>query len=171
MRKLIFISILLIATRAQAQELNLQSLDKLASRSSEKTIIDLDESTMKLASGFLSGNKQDEATAKKVSSDLKAIHVRTFEFKKGGGYSDADLQPVYDQLKAPEWSRIITIKDDEEVGVWLFRKGENATAMAIVVAGSNGLVVVNLVGTIRPEDLSSVGGQFGIPQIKNLKKD
>jgi hypothetical protein len=57
------------------------------------------------------------------------------------------------------------------VGVWIFRKGENATGMAIVVAGSDELVVVNLVGSIRPEDLSSVGGQFGIPQIKNLKKD
>ncbi|HYR83282.1 MAG TPA: DUF4252 domain-containing protein [Terriglobia bacterium] len=171
MRKVILVSLLLIATRLNAQQLNLQSLDKFADKAKDKVVMDLDQASLQLASSFLSSEKKDEAAARKISSDLKGIYVRVFEFDRAGVYTEADLKPVRDQLKAPQWKRILTVQDDEEVGIWTYSEAGMPAGIAIVVAGANELTVVNLVGPIRPQDLSNIGGQFGIPEIKNLKKD
>jgi hypothetical protein len=163
---------ILFAGRAQGQQLNLQSLDKLGDRGGEKTIINLDEAALKLASGHLSDEKSAEAAAKKITSDLKGVYIRAYEFNRPGAFSRADLQPVRDQLKAPQWTRIVEIQEDnEEVGVWLFREGDKTTGIAILVMEQDELVVVNLVGMINPQELSRLSGQFGIPQIRILGKE
>src|SRR2546422_7191729 len=84
MRKLIFISMLFIATRLDAQQLNLQSLDKFADQAKEKVVMDLDQATLQFASSFLSSDKKDEAAARKISSGLKGIFVRVFQFERAG---------------------------------------------------------------------------------------
>ncbi len=170
MRKLIFISMLFIATRLGAQQLNLQSLDKFADKAKGKVVMDLDQASLQLASSFLSNDKKDEAAARKISSDLKGIFVRVFEFERAGVYTEADLKPIRDQLKSPQWKRILTVQEKEEVGIWTYSERDKSAGIAILIAGSNELTVVNLVGPIRPDDLSNISGQFGIPEIKNLKK-
>ena len=170
MRKLIFISMLFIATRLDAQQLNLQSLDKFADQAKEKVVMDLDKATLQFASSFLSSDKKDEAAARKISSGLKGIFVRVFQFERAGVYTEADLKPIRDQLKSPQWKRIVTVQEKEEVGIWTYSERDQPAGIAIVVAGSNELTVVNLVGPIRPDDLTNISGQFGIPEIKNLKK-
>ncbi len=94
-----------------------------------------------------------------------------FQFERAGVYTEADLKPIRDQLKSPQWKRILTVQEKEEVGIWTYSERDQPAGIAIVVAGSNELTVVNLVGPIRPDDLSNISGQFGIPEIKNLKKD
>jgi hypothetical protein len=48
--------------------------------------------------------------------------------------------------------------------------------LAIIVTDPRELTIVNIVGSIRPEDIRDLGGHFGIPKIdinpgKNDKKD
>ena len=93
MRKLVLISLLLGAVSANAQQLNLQALDKLQDKAKEKVIVDLDEAAMQLASGFMSNADKSEAAAKKISASLKGIFVRVFEFSGERAYSEADLKP------------------------------------------------------------------------------
>jgi hypothetical protein len=173
MRKLLFIWLLVAAANAEAQQVNLSSLDKLAGKARETTDVNLDGSMLKFASGFLNDRKGEEGLAKKMISELKGVFVRAYEFEKSGSYSPADLQPIRDQLKGPQWTRIISLKDrdsSEDVEVWLFREGENTTGMVLIASEPDELTVVNLVGPIRPEDLQNLGGQFGIPNIRGLTR-
>lgn len=174
MRKLIFILLLLIATSAQAQQLNLSSLDKLAEKAKETTEVTLDASMLKFASAFLSDRKADEAAAKKMINDLKGVYVRVFEFDGPGAFSPPDLQPIRDQLKGPQWTRIVTVREKgsgEDVEVWIHREGDITTGICVIAIEPQEIAVINLVGPIRPEDLGTLGGQFGIPNIGGLKKE
>src|SRR4029079_11478699 len=43
--------------------------------------------------------------------------------------------------------------------------------MVIISTEAKEITVVNLVGSIRPQDLTSLGGQFGIPKVDTKKKE
>jgi hypothetical protein len=173
MRKLVFIFLFFAAAHAEAQQINLSSLDKLSAKARETTDVNLDGSMLKFASGFLNDRRAEEGLAKKMISELKGVFVRTYEFDNAGSYSLSDLQPIRDQLKGPQWNRIISIKErdsSEEVEVWVYRENDTTTGMVLISAEPEELTVVNLVGTIRPEDLQSIGGQFGIPRIRGFTR-
>lgn len=174
MRKLIFV-LLFTAAPALAQQINLQSLDKLAGKAKEKAEVSLDESTLKFASGFMSDKKTDEATAKQATEGLKGVNVRHYQFEKEGAVTESDLQPVRDQLKGPQWSRIVNVQEKmEDTQIWIHHDatGANGTdGMLIIAVKANELTIVNLVGKIDPGSLGRVGGQLGIPNLNIPKKD
>ena len=173
MRKLILILLMLAATPAVAQQINLQSIDKLSAKAKEKTEVTLDESMLKFASGFLSSKNADEAAAKQVTEGLKAIYVRVFEFDHSGAFSAADLQPIRDQLKGPQWTRIVNVHegDNEDTEIWIHKDGNMTDGLLVLSTESDEITVVNIVGRIDPKDLGKLGGQFGIPKIDDSKKD
>jgi hypothetical protein len=172
MRKWILMLLMLAATPALAQQINFQSIEKLSSKAKEKTEVTLDEATLKLASGFLSEKESDQATAKKITEGLKAIYVRTFEFDVPGAFSPADIQPIRDQLKGPQWSRIINVQEeDEQTEIWIHKNGTMSDGLLILSIELQELTFVNIVGSINPEDIGKLGGQFGIPKIEGDNKD
>jgi Domain of unknown function (DUF4252) len=135
----------------------------------ETTNISLDSMLLKFASAFLSGENREEAAAKKLTENLRSVYVRAFEFDNQGAYSASDLQPVYDQLKDSRWNRIITSRErdsGEDVGVWVYREGENISGLVMVATEPREVTIVNIVGPVRLQDLAVLGGQFGIPKIK-----
>ena len=75
------------------------NLEKLAEHATESVDVTLDQSTLQLASGFLSKDDPDEAQVKKMIGKLKGIYVRSFEFDKEGQYSMSDVQAMRAQLK------------------------------------------------------------------------
>ena len=173
MRKWIFICLLLVAARAQAQQIDLTALDKLGPKAKEKTEVTLDASMLQFASGFLTEKSKEESAAKKITSDLKGVYVRTYEFDKAGQFSPADLDPVRAQLKGPNWSRILNVKerDGDDVEMWLYREGELTTGMILIAVEPEEVTVINLVGPMRAEDIRSLGGQFGIPKVQGITKE
>lgn len=56
----------------------------------------------------------------------------------------------------------------DEQNVEVFFKMENGTVngMAIIAAEPNELTLVHIDGPIDPEQLGSLGGQFGIPRVE-----
>src|SRR6187200_2616431 len=89
---------------AQGPQLRLDQLDRLASRAKETVNVSLDQSMLQAAGGFLSGQPNTDNDAfKQLISGLKGVYVRTFEFDSDNGYTDADLESIRSQLKAP-WS-------------------------------------------------------------------
>lgn len=172
MRKWILVFLLLVGTRAEAQQINLSSLDKLAAKAKEKTEVSLDSSMLKFASGFLSDKSKDETAAKKITSELKGVYVRVYEFDKDGMFLRSDLDPVRDQLKGPQWTRIVNVQESggDDVELWLHREGDMVTGLLLMAIESEEVAVINLVGQIRPEDLAELGGKMGIPKIKGLTK-
>jgi|RhiMetdeSRZDD1v2_1073273.scaffolds.fasta_scaffold1811225_1 Domain of unknown function (DUF4252) len=160
---------IMMATPLAAQQIRLPAFEKLAAKSKETTNISLDSTLLKFAAAFLSGDNTDEATAKKLTETLRGVYVRAFEFDSQGAYSASELQPVYDQLKDSHWNRIITSRErdsGEDVGVWVYREGENISGLVVVATEPREITIVNIVGPVRLQDLAVLGGQFGIPKIK-----
>jgi hypothetical protein len=162
-------AVLSAALPSQAQ-LKLDVLDHLKAKAKESVDVSLDANLLQLAGNFLSSKKGDEAAAKELVSKLKGIQVRTFEFDKEGLYSQADLQPIRDQLKTPGWSKIVGVQensDREGVEVYVRAEGGQTSGIAIVTYEPRELVVVSILGQIDLEKLGELGGHFGIPVLPN----
>jgi hypothetical protein len=148
------------------------NLDKLAERATESVDVTLDQSTLQLASGFLSKDDPDEAQVKKLIGKLKGIYVRSFEFDKEGQYSMGDVQALREQLKGPNWSRIVGVKSikGENAEVYLLKNGDQIGGIVVLDAEPKELTIVHVDGPISPEELSRLGGHMGIPELGKTKK-
>src|SRR4029077_15616564 len=102
----------------------------------------------------------------------KGIYVKTFEFENEGEYSDSDITAIRNQLKSPDWSRIVGVrskKDRETAEVYLRTGGEGG--LAIIAADPKKLTVGNIIGKIDLDELCELGGNLGVPKIELEKPD
>lgn len=149
------------------------NIDKLSKKASEVVDVNLDGPMLKFASKFLSSEEADDVEAQQLIKNLKGIYVRSFEFDNTGEYSEADVEEVRAQLKAPTWIRPVNVrskKDGENVDVFFKMEGENVMGLAIIAAEPRELTIVNLVGPIDPTKLSELSGHFGIPKVEQTPK-
>ncbi len=162
----------LLGMACYGQALDLKDLDKLAAKATETTDVTLDGSLLRLGAKFLSADDPDQAKVKKLVAELKAVYVRTYDFDQEGGYSEADLASIRTQLRSPGWSRIVGVqskKDHDNTEIFL-KTGSEPGGLAIVCTNPKQLLVVNIVGKIDLDELSDLGGNFGIPKIDIEKK-
>ncbi len=164
---------LLLAAGATAAVLLAQqfkfNLEHLAAKASNKVELNLGPEMLQLGLSVLSAKDPDQAKVKQMVSGLQGVYIRNFEFKKTGEYTKSDLDQIRDQLKAPEWQRIVGVDsstDGEVVEVWVRMESGKMAGVAILAADPRELTVVNLVGTVELSALSELGGKFGIPKIK-----
>jgi uncharacterized protein DUF4252 len=159
----------LVARPVFGQSLDLKTLDKFAAKASETVDVTLDGPLLKMAAKFLSNDSPDEARIKKLVGGLKGIYVKSFEFDEAGLFTEKDVMGIRSQLHAPEWSRIVGVRskrDGENVEVFIRTgSGGQAGGLAIIAAEPKELTVVQLVGSIDLDELSSLGGSFGIPKL------
>jgi hypothetical protein len=158
---------------AWAQEIKLPvNLDALAEKAEESVVVTLDKSMLKLAGKFLK-DENDEADVRKLMGGLDGIYVRSFQFGKEGEYSKADLDAVRKQLQAPAWGRIVGVRStrrDGDVDVYFKDAGNGQLGGIVVIAAEpRELTIVNIIGTIDPEKIADLSGEFGIPKMRALK--
>jgi hypothetical protein len=149
------------------------NLEKLAERAKESVDVTLDKSTLQLASGFLSKDDPDEVQVKKLITKLNGIYVRSFEFEREGQYSMSDVQELRQQLRGPNWSRIVGVKSmkGENSEVYILKNGDQIGGIVVLDAEPKELTIVHVDGSISPDELSRLGGHMGIPEMgKNKKK-
>ena len=167
--------VLLIATLAaavwscSAQDVKIPlKFEKLAAKASESVEVNLDGQMLKLAGNFLSGKDKDEAKAKGIIANLKGIYVRSFEFEKAGEFTEDDIEGLRSQLQAPAWNRMVNTRskrDGERVDIFFKIENDQITGMVILAVEPQEITFVNIVGPIDPEQLSELGGNFGIPKV------
>jgi len=166
-----------IAAHAQNARLNLEHLEKLSSKAVEVNNVTLDGDMLQLAAKFLDMDKDDPdaAEAKELLKKLKGIYVKNFEFDEPNQYSQTDVQEIRTQLAAPGWSKIVESRDkrtNENNEIYVMKGPNNTVAgIAILVAEPKELTVVNLVGAVDIDKLSSLAGKFGIPAEEEQQKD
>ena len=153
---------------AQLLQLRITGLDGLASKAKESVDITLDSNLLQMAGGFLAGAGKDGKDGKDVRSllaGLKAITVRSFQFKETGQYRMEDLEPIRAQLRTPGWSKIISAHSKDETSeVYTRMEQGKVVGFAIIAAEPKELTVVAIEGTIDLKDLSKLGA-LGIPSI------
>jgi hypothetical protein len=171
------IAALLAALPLAAQDIKMPvGLDKLAEKASEVVDVSLDGALLQLAGRFLSEKDPDEAHVKHLMGGLKGVYVKSFEFDERGQYKESDVEELRAQLRTPAWARIVTTRskrDGENAEVYLKTEGGQIAGLVVIVAEPKELTIVNIIGSIRPEDIRDLGGRMGIPKIdiEPVKKD
>ncbi len=154
-------------------------LDRLEAKASDVVNVQLDGALLQLASRFLSDKDPDEAKVKRLIGGLKGVYVKSYEFDERDQYNQSDVEELRAQLHSPGWARIVAAsskKKGENSEIYLKTEGGQITGLVVLVADPKELTIVNIVGSIRPEDIRDLGGHLGIPKIdigpgKNDKKD
>jgi hypothetical protein len=161
-----------LGTILWAQQFQL-NLDHLAAKASDSVDVSLNSGMLQFAGKFLDGKDPDEAQVKKLIAGLEGIYIKSFEFKDEGAWSQADLDRVRNQLKAPEWSRIVGTKsaeDKESVEVHVRNQNGKVTGVAILATGPKEFTVANIVGAVDLDSLADLGGHFGLPKMEKGQK-
>lgn len=144
------------------------NLDHLAQKASNTVDVSLNKDMLQFAGKFLSSKEPDEAKAKALIGGLEGIYIKSFEFEKDGAWSQSDLENVRNQLKAPEWGRIVGVRssqDQENVEVYVRTESGKVTGVAVLATDPREFTVANIVGTISLDSLADLGGQFGLPRM------
>jgi len=155
-----------------AQDIKLPAnLDRLAAKAQESVDVTLDRSMLQLAARFLSDRDGDQAKVKRLVAGLDGIYVRSYQFAAEGEYNMADVEAFRAQLQGPLWSRIVGVRsqrhaDDVDVYFKIDGNGRQLGGVVIINAGPKELTIVNVVGTLDPDQISDLGGQFHIPRFE-----
>jgi hypothetical protein len=168
---IVFTLILLPASAAAARGQDVKipaNVERLAAKAVETVNVTVDGALLQLAGKFLSSTDPDQKQIKTLLGGLKGIYVRSFKFENEGEYSEADVESVRSQLRGQEWARIVNVtskKGGDNVDVaYKMDKGKIA-GLVVIAAEPKEFTIVNIVGPIDLDQLSSLGGQFGIPKV------
>jgi hypothetical protein len=170
-RTLLLVALLIIASaftaRAQDARIQLAHLDHLAAKATDTVDVNIDERLIQIAAKIFNDKDADEAAVKKLVQGLKGIYVKSFEFDNDNVYSSADIDSIRNQLREPQWSRLVNVTSKKEgnVEVYISLSGGQINGLAVVSAEPRELTVVNIVGPVDLEKLSQLEGNLGIPDL------
>ena len=147
------------------------NLDHLTGKGNDAVDLSLSRNLIQLAARFMDGKDAEEAKVKSLLMGIEGIYVKSFRFKREGGWSPSDLEKIRVQLKAPEWSRIVGVQSAEENHIEVYLRTENGkiSGVAILASGPRELTVANLVGNIDLDAVAELGGHFNLPKM-DIKK-
>jgi len=81
------------------------------------------------------------------------------------------VQKIRNDLDSQGWERNVNVqgKDGEDVGVYTSTRGGEALAgVAVTVIDAENIVLVNVVGDIKPEQIAELGEKLNIKPLKEL---
>ena len=158
-----------IPTFAQDARIQMNQLDKLASKAENVVEVTLDQKLLQVAARFLSDKNPQEAAVKELVSKLQGVYVRVYEFDKPGEYQMSDIEPLRSQINASGWTKIVGVmsrREGQKVDVHLKTDSQGLIhGLAILATEPKELVFVNIIGPIDLEKLRQLEGQFGIPKL------
>jgi uncharacterized protein DUF4252 len=131
--------------------------------------VNVTSSVIGLAAKFLEKDQPDVA---QVLKGLQLVHVNVI------GLSDANrsdvtarAEKIRKDLEGRGWEKIVMAQQrDQNVGVYLKTREKDTVQGLVVVAmdGNNAAVFVNVVGDIKPEQLSMLGERLHIDPLKKF---
>lgn len=163
-----------LAARAQTRypaQLQIDSLEPLAAKAEKIVDVSLPDALLRLIPvEKIHSSDVDVKDLKAIIAGLRGVYVKDFEFTAPGAWTQADIEPIRAQLKAPGWTRFVNVVDKREgrnVEVYLMTapQGARVEGLAVLALEPKQLTVVNIIGIIDIEKLSKLEGQFGIPEL------
>jgi hypothetical protein len=145
---------------------------KLAARASDVNEVTMNKTMLKFASQFLDEKDKDDVEAQRLIQNLNAIYVRNYEFSEPGQYTPEDLKTIRQQFLGPDWNPMVKVrskKGEGDTDVYVKMVGNEVKGMFVLDAEPKQLDMVYISGSIRPEDLKQLSGNFGVPNL-NLQK-
>lgn len=152
------------ASTALAQDARLQigHLDRLAARATESVEITLNDVQMQFLSKLVSLSQSERAKLKGLLSKLKGVYVRGFEFAQDGEYSEADIEAIRAQLRAPGWERVVEARNRNGGGdeVFFMPRNDEIAGFAAVSTEPRRVCVINIVGPIDIDEMALLEREF-----------
>ena len=138
-------------------------LDRAISGASNTVIMDLDSALLSNAAKSTSAWTDFDGTIKKLIGGLKSIQLRMFDVE---GDVRGKIQPIRDLLKAPQWSRYAAYNSgQDQLEIWSGRDGDRQTGVLLLSVKGKRVFAMNVTGDIRADQLMSLSGRMGIPDI------
>jgi hypothetical protein len=163
-----------VVASAQDGRIQLEILDKLAARASEKQEITLGPELLASVSPALVQQGAKSDAAKQVLTKLRGVFVRNYEFADPNAYSMDDIKTIRQQLTKPGWMRIVSNEEKKKDGtfelqeIYILQADGRTNGIVILNAEPRELSVVNIVGTIDFAELASLAGVLGIPPVSGI---
>ncbi len=116
--------------------------------------------------------EKEEPDVAQVLDGLKLVHVNVIGLDKDNRAEMTErAKKVRAQLAERGWQRIVTAQEKgKDVSVYL-KMGDQSVIqgiVAVVIDGDQHAVFANVVGDIKPEQLTMLGDKFDIDPLKNL---
>jgi hypothetical protein len=159
---------------AVAQDAHLKlDLGNLASRAKETVNISIDKTTVGWAMQALNAKGGDADKLRDIMKDLEAITVQALEFEKDKAPSTDELMDAAKnamrELDGPRWKTVISANEKHDngnevvrVSLWKNAAGE-VEGLAILALEPGEIVLVNVVGKIRLDQIGELGKALGHP--------
>lgn len=147
---------------------------ELAARASNVTEVTLGKNMLAFAAKFMNGKDQDEAATRHLIEGLDGIYVRDYEFDKEGQYSMEDIQKLRAYFETNEWSPIVRERDKksgESTDVMVKLVNGETHGMFILDVEPKELSIVLILGPVKMEDLSKLGGIGGLGVLGEIDKE
>jgi hypothetical protein len=154
----------LLTARAQEGRLRIDNLDRLAPRATESVEVTLNDVQMDFLRKLVSLSASDQARLKGLMAKLKGVYVRGFEFAQDGEYSDADIEAIRAQLRAPGWERIVEVRNRNSGGdeVFFLPRNGQVVGYAAISTGPKNICVINVVGPIDVDEMGLLEKEFNL---------
>jgi hypothetical protein len=161
----------LSAAPAQAASpIDLSTLKISAEGAAETVEVNLNAALLSIAARITEGQ---DAEVSQLIKGLQQVQVRVF---KGGEKTSesvlAQVEAVRAKLNGMGWQKAVSVRDakGDNVDVHVNLRGDESIEglVVTVLSGKGEIVLVNIVGSIRPEQLSKLGTRMNIEPLKNL---
>lgn len=165
-----------IPAAAQTSPLPLPSpVEKeLAAKASNVTEVTLGKNMLAFAAKFMNGKGQDDAATQRLIAGLDGIYVRDYEFDKEGQYSMEDIQKLRAYFETSDWSPIVRERDKksgESTDVMMKIVNGETRGMFILDVEPKELSIVLILGPVKMEDLSKLGGIGGLGMLGDIENE
>jgi hypothetical protein len=169
-----FIAALAAPAGASDARLKLE-IGELGARAKEAVNVAVDKNTLDWAAKAIAEKGGNEAELRQLMTELDGIYVQVLEFDKEALPAWSEIQEatkgVLAKLDGPGWSPIISATErgkdgDEVVRISLFTDAAGKPGgLAVFVLERSEVVLVNIVGPVKLEQLARIGAALGKPDM------
>jgi hypothetical protein len=170
------VAALAVPVLAQNSQLPLPSpVEKeLSAKATNVTEVTLGKNMLAFAAKFLDAKDKDNAATRHLIEGLDGIYVRDYEFDKEGQYSMDDIQRLRSYFETSEWSPIVRERDKksgESTDVMMKIVNGETHGMFILDVEPKELSIVLILGPVKMDDLSKLGGIGGLGMLGDIQKE
>lgn len=138
--------------------------DKFAQGAKSTTEVNLDKNMLAMVGKF-SDDGEDKSGAE-LAKKMDFVIVRAYEYAKAGQYNLADVEEFRKRLEDGGWSHLVkerSATESTDVCVKMDKDGQ-FSELVVISAEPTELTFVHLKGHMSMEELTKMGGRYGVPQ-------
>jgi hypothetical protein len=135
-----------------------------------KIEVNLNENMIKLVAKFLKG---EDPELYDMMINLKLVRVEVYDLTReiADKFSTESSKTVK-VLDDRDWERIVRVREDDERAYVYVKPSEDyewIQGIVVLAMEDDEAVFVNIVGDIKPEDISRLGDHFGVEELDSIR--